>query len=65
MRPIPAAVTIPVTEDLFHSSAAVIAYWWDPPDNFRSSLNGFVGMLPPPALYAERLAHSLRRWTAE
>ncbi len=61
MRPVPSALTITVSEDLFHSTAAVIAYWWAPPDTFRSSCNGFVGLLPPPALYAERLALSLRQ----
>jgi hypothetical protein len=59
-RPIPCALSVRVSDDLFHAGCAVFAYWWSPLDGTMSTANGFVGMLPPPALYAERLALSLR-----
>lgn len=62
-------LSVTMGEELYHAAYAVFAYWWSPPDAEHSptgdraviGAGSFVGVLPPPALYAERLALSLRK----
>lgn len=46
---------------MFQATCEVFAMWWAPQDGQpMTAPSGFVGVYPPPSLYAERLALTLK-----
>lgn len=58
----PATLTVsPLT---YRGALAAFGDWWSPPDGEQITGPGaFVGTLPPPALWCERVGAAIAPWT--